>query len=259
MEETIAVLTHELDVLKKEHALAEAQMQMQEDLQKKVKELTEANRKYQYDINILQQENFSLQGRNTSNLKGKFPTIEEILNSFVTFCEQDLVNFIFEFQNAFPKFPNLPEFLQTIVWKVVALCDSQYNEFFAELNTKLYRNTPGSLLGPPTKLFIEIRDHLQHHYDTIMGLQPKTIEKEFVEGDWKNVPGFTDAIVGIVKPMHNLIWKVKLTPRMQFAFDSVPAFLPHYHHRLMGSNMDPVPIFPPIQCGNEIVVHGYAL
>jgi hypothetical protein len=221
------------------------------NVNEQITKLQQENKELNQQINNLLQENFVLRGKTNSNLIGKFPTVEEILNEYVDLNEQVLANFYFDFYHIIT---DLPQFLGNLLQQVDCWCNEQYSNLYNHLNTLLFPTAPNTLPSTHSKLSLEIHDHLKQHYEHMMAFDYSQFANTL---SFTHIAGCTDDIANVVKLLHSFFWKIKLTPQLTFAPES--DCFAHSYNYLLGPHLDAVIIFAPVISGDVIVKQGYKM
>jgi hypothetical protein len=100
-------------------------------------ELESLVKQMELQVNKLQQENYELQST-TSNMIGTFSTLEEVIQHYSYLGEQQLVDFILDFEDKCTPSDQFIDFLATLAQGVHTHVTSQHDTFFQNI-------FPGSL------------------------------------------------------------------------------------------------------------------
>jgi hypothetical protein len=138
-------------------------------------------------------------------LNSSFPTTNEILDSYVEFNEQHLVDYIARYADSILHFD---EFLHDLVDCTMKICTTQHNNYFNNVKaaTCFVRV---ELPFKQSKVFHEAREHLKNNFKAIMELWEEDviqkIDQMLSKLEASNSQEFVDATYDIVVLLHELI------------------------------------------------------
>lgn len=234
---TIEILKAYIQELQEKHANQMEQNEQRAQLfQKQIAE-------FNHNISQLQQENFSLNGA-TSNVIGKFPTMEEVTKNYERFGDR-LFNFILDVEED-DLSAILPQLLAEIVREVRAHTTNELNRVYEVLYPPPLERLKSS------KLAVELTAHLQHNYHTIFTVQEDQFADIFLK--WQHVVGFEKGLRELLLALHTLFVQINLTPGLIFkdsTFNTVDFKCPI-------KKAQPIATLPPLMHHDSVVVKGFA-